>query len=81
MICMELDANSKLGPMIISGDPHPQSKNGKLLEDLVNDNDLVVVNRLDICQGKITRFRKTIKRTEKSIIDFLLFAKVFLLHK
>ena len=78
MICMELDANSKLGPMIISGDPHPQSKNGKLLEDLVNDNDLVVVNGLDICQGKITRFRKTIKRTEKSIIDFFIVCKSFL---
>ena len=31
-ICIEMDANSKLGPSLIPGDPHPQSKNGKMLE-------------------------------------------------
>ena len=29
LICMELDANSKLGSSVIPGDPKPQSKNGK----------------------------------------------------
>ena len=31
LICIELDANSKLGSSIIPGDPKPQSKNGKML--------------------------------------------------
>ena len=31
LVCIELDANSKLGPSIIPGDPKAQSKNGKLL--------------------------------------------------
>ena len=63
-ICIELDANSKLGCDIIPGDPDPKSKNGKLLEKVILENDLVVVNGSDICQGTITRFRKTINKTE-----------------
>ena len=55
LICLELDANSKLGPEIIPGDPHPQSKNGKLLEKFLLENDMIVVNGLGICEGKITR--------------------------
>ena len=31
LICIEMDANSKLGPRIIKSDPKEQSKNGKLL--------------------------------------------------
>ena len=41
---MELDANSKLGSKHIPGDPKEQSSNGKLLEKVVEDNELVVVN-------------------------------------
>ena len=62
LICLELDANSKLGLQIIPGDPHPQSRNGKCLEKVVTDNDLIVVNSLDLCVGKITRSRQTIHR-------------------
>ena len=67
-ICIEMDANSKLGPKIIPGDPHPKSKNGKMLESFLNKNDLIVVYGLDLCEGKITRFRKTTKRTKRSIL-------------
>jgi hypothetical protein len=77
LVCMELDANSKLGPMIIPEDPHPQSKNIKLLEDVLDENDLIVVNGMDICDGNITRFRKTVNRTEKSIIDFFIVCRSF----
>ena len=73
LICLELDANSKLGPEIIPGDPHPQSKNGKLLE-----NDMIVVNGLGISEGKITRYRKTINRTEESVLDFFIMCRSFL---
>ena len=78
LICLELDANSKLGPDIVPGDPHPQSRNGKFLENLLYENDLIVVNSLDLCDGKITRYRKTTKRTEKSILDFFIVCKSFL---
>ena len=78
LICLELDANSKLGPVIVPGDPHPQSRNGKFLENLLYENDLIVVNSLDLCDGKITRYRKTTKRTEKSILDFFIVCKSFL---
>ena len=57
MVCLEMDANSKLGPEINPGDPHQQSRNGKLLENLLSSNDLIVVNSLELCEGNITRFR------------------------
>ena len=78
MVCVELDANSKLGSELNPGDPHPQSKNGKHLENLVIENDLIVVNSLDICEGNITRSRKTINRDEKSILDYFLVCRSFL---
>ena len=76
-MCIELDANSKLGPEIIPGDPEPKSKNGKLLEKVVKDNDLIVVNGTQLCKGLITRFRKTITNTEKSVIDFFIVCRRF----
>ena len=42
LVCIEMDANSKLGPKIIKGDPKEQTKNGKVLEKVVNDNGLTV---------------------------------------
>ena len=78
MVCLEMDANSKLGSEWIPNDPHPQSKNGKLLENLLIENDLVVVNGMDLCKGTITRFRKTINRVEKSVLDFFIVCKRFL---
>jgi hypothetical protein len=74
-VCIELDANSKLGPEIIPGDPEPKSKNGKLLEKVVKDNDLIVVNGTQLCKGLITRFRKTITNTEKVSLTSLLCAE------
>ena len=77
LICIEMDANSKLGPGIIKGDPKEQSKNGKLLEKVVNDNNLVVVNGTELCDGVITRQRKTVDRNEESVIDFFIVCKNF----
>ena len=78
LVCIEMDANSKLGSEMNPGDPHPQSRNGKLLENVLTENDLVIVNSLDICKGKITRFRKTINRTEESILDYFIVCRSFL---
>ena len=50
LVCIEMDANAKLGPRIINGDPKEQSKNGKLLENVVTENDLIIVNIEKVCK-------------------------------
>ena len=64
MICIQMDANSKLGA-------DEQSKNGKVLEKVIIDNDLIVANGTKLCSGIITRYRKTKQREEKSVINRL----------
>ena len=79
LVCMEMDANSKLGSQVIAGDPeNEQSKNGELLMKVVEENDLVVVNGTDLCEGTITRYRKTINGEEKAVIDFFIVCRKFL---
>ena len=48
-VCIELDANSKLGPCFVPSAPGEQSKNGKMLERVIKENDLIVVNGMDLC--------------------------------
>ena len=73
LVLIQMDANRKLGPTIIAGDPHPQSANRKLLANIVERNALIVVNSLpDIGSGVITRKRFTEKIKEQSIIDFVI---------
>ena len=42
LICLELDANSKLGKALNPNDPHDQSKNGELLAEVIEENDLML---------------------------------------
>lgn len=70
-----MDANGKLGDQIIPGDPYSQSPNGKLLWEMIERNDLIVINSLKICNGVITRRRKTSKVSEESVIDFLIISR------
>ena len=77
LICIEMDSNAKLGSKIIPGDPKEKSENGKLLEKIVNENDLIVVNGTELCNGTITRHRKTINNIEESIIDHFIVCKDF----
>ena len=72
-----MDANSKLGKDIIKGDPKEQSKNGKLLEEVINDNDLVVVNGTSVCEGVITRHRQTVNGIEESVLDYFIVCRSF----
>ena len=72
-VMIQMDANSKLGPHVIKGDPHSQSDNGKILNDIIERNALVVINAdQSKCSGKITRRRNTAKVKEESIIDFVI---------
>ena len=58
-VCIEMDANAKLGKEINPGDPKEQSRNGKLLEKVIIENELVLVNAKYLCKGIITRKRQT----------------------
>ena len=72
LICIQLDANSKLGSQIIKGDPNDMSSNGKLLLEVVTKHNLIVVNSTDKCFGLITRFKETKLGEERSVIDFFI---------
>ena len=56
LVCIEMDANSKLGYELIPGDPKAKSKNGKCLQRVIEENNLVCVNSTDLCQGVIMRY-------------------------
>ena len=77
MVCVQMDANSKLGPAYIPGDKKPMSKNGRLLAKVIEENDLIVVNGTAKCDGVITRYRKTINSVEESVIDFFIVCRRF----
>ena len=71
-IIIQMDANAKLGCDIIKGDPNKLSNNGSLLLEIVRRQNLSILNINDLCQGLITRHRKTVLGDEKSIIDYIL---------
>ena len=71
-IC-QMDGNLWAGPNIVKGDPHEQNANGKMLDEFLSNNPhLTVVNSLEICEGTITRERKTVNGVEKSVLDFFI---------
>ena len=74
-IIIQIDANAKLGSEVIKGDPHKMSSNGKLLYDLLERQNLIVVNALDKCKGIITRERVTENNSEKSVIDYIIISQ------
>ena len=74
-IIIQMDANAKLGPEMIKGCPHKMSNNGKLLYNVIERQDLIVINALDLCKGIITRERIFQDKTEKSVIDFIIVSR------
>ena len=71
-VCIQIDANSKVGKDIIKGDPNSITDNGKLLLEVINRQNAVIVNATSKCDGVITRHRKTIHGEEKSVIDYFI---------
>ena len=55
LTCIELDANAKLGPQIIPGDPHARTENGELLLGVIERNNLTICNSSQLSTGIITR--------------------------
>ena len=72
LLVIEMDANAKLGPSIVPGDPNPMSPNGSLLQGVMTRQKLTCLNSDHRCKGSITRYRKTIHGEERSILDFVL---------
>ena len=72
LILIQTDANAKVGNTEIKNDPHETSNNGKILLEMVRRQNLTIGNSLDKCKGLITRERKTVEKTEKSVIDFII---------
>ena len=76
MIVIAEDANAKLGPELIPGDPHPRSENGKLLASMIERQNLKIVNASDKCTGGPITWQRTVNnKVENSCIDFLLVSK------
>ena len=80
LVCIELDANAKLGHEIVQNDPHEKSANGEMFLGVIERNDLIVGNATNLCNGLITRARTTIVGIEKSVIDFLVVCEELFVH-
>ena len=63
---LAMDGNAKLGLL-----GEEISRNGKILERVIEENDLVLINSRQCCKGKITR-KNTKNEKEVSAIDFIL---------
>ena len=74
-VIIEADFNSKLGKEYVSKDPNDKTENGKLLENVIKRQNLVVANGLMQCEGTITRKRVTTQRTEESVISYVLISE------
>ena len=77
LLCVEMEANSKIGIEYIKDDPHHTSKNGQKLLDIVSRHGLVIVNTTSKCHGTITRIRETSNGIEKSVIDYFVVCQSF----
>ena len=80
-IIIQMDANAKLGPENIEGDPKPISENGKVLFAIMERHGMIVLNSLkEKCKGVITREKTTCNGTEKSVIDFVIVSSDLVKH-
>ena len=72
-LIIQMDGNLWAGSQLVPGDPNPTNKNGKFFLDFLDKfPHLTVVNSLDICEGVITRYRKTKTKVEKAVLDFFI---------
>ena len=70
-VIISFDANSKLGPSYIKGDPHTISENGNIFEGVIERHALCGTNGIsDKSTGTITRERTTKHTVEKSAHKF-----------
>ena len=65
-ILIQMDANAKLESTL-----HKMSENGRLLLNLVQQQNLFIFNELPICKGMVTRHRITKNGEEKATLDYI----------
>ena len=66
-----MDGNLWAGKQIMKNDAYEQNQNGKMFQEFLKKHPhLIVVNNLDLCEGLITRRRKTTRRMEEAVLDF-----------
>ena len=72
-IVIQIDSNSWAGNEIVPNDPNPQNANGKLLKLFLQRNkNIILVNSQPLCDGLITRQRKSKNLDEKSVLDLFM---------
>ena len=72
-LIIQIDANAHVGPKVVNGDPNPMNPNGKMFVEFLEQNPaIIVVNKLDLCEGLITRRRSTKAGVEESVLDFFM---------
>ena len=70
---LHFDGNLWAGEDLVLGDPRPQNRNGKLLQEFLKINPhLTIVNSLPLCKGLITRSRLCDGKQELSVLDFFI---------
>ena len=74
-LIIEANFNSKLQKYFIPKYPHDQDKNGRILADIIRQQNLGVANGLILGEGTITRKRTTTLRTEESATSYVLVSK------
>ena len=67
-----MDANSKVGETVIENDPCSMTDNGRVLLDILERHDLLIVNATEKCKGLITRHRKLLLEKKKVYLTTLL---------
>ena len=76
-LIIQMDGNLWAGGKVIPKDPRQQNRNGKMFEEFLEKNsNLSVVNALELCEGAISRKRKS----EHSILDFFIVCNLVLPH-
>ena len=65
-----MDINAHLGTDAIKGDVNEQNVNGKyFVQFLERMPSHTLINYLPLCEGKITRMKKTTRGVEQSILN------------
>ena len=55
MVCLEMDANAKVGLEVIKNDPNQMSSNGEYLVDFTERNNLIICNATDMCYHSLVK--------------------------
>ena len=76
-----MDANAKLGPECIQGDPYKQSQNGKVIASIIERHALCVANGITSKRkGLFTRVKDTVSGIQISVMDFVIISRDLLVH-